>query len=124
MEAESFKKQIATYLKSHGFKKYGATWRRSQPESIAVFNVQKSGWGGGTYYVNVGAYFRALGNEEAPPSNRCHVQTRIELGEPSVVAQLALAWFQERASLQRARELAESDSMRGLVFKELRTGAA
>lgn len=52
LDAESFKVAVGPLLKSHRFKKSGATWRREHGESIAVFNVQRSSWGGGVYYVS------------------------------------------------------------------------
>jgi hypothetical protein len=121
LDAESFKVAIGPLLKSHRFKKSGATWRREQAESIAVFNVQKSSWGGGTYYLNLGVYFRAIGTESAPTENRCHVQVRLEVAEPSAVAAEAISWFDSRSTLADARVLAEADSKKGLVFKELRS---
>ena len=124
MDAESFKASVHPLLKAHGFKRNGATWRREQDESIAVFNVQKSGWGGGVFYINVGVYFRAIGPEVAPTENRCHVRTRLEFGEPSLVQTTAISWFDARATLAQARALAEQDSKHGLVFKELRNFAA
>jgi hypothetical protein len=120
MDAETFKSEAAVFLKRQGFKKRGGTWWRSQVESVAVFNVQKSQWGGGVSYINVGTYFRALGGEESPPAYRCHVQARLDVGDPSTVVQVALAWFEQRERLQDARTLAESDDSKGLVFKELR----
>lgn len=120
MDAETFKKAVHPLLKAQGFTKSGATWRKRQEESIAVFNVQKSQWGGGTYYVNVGTHFLKLGEDPSPTHNKCHVQRRLELAEPEVVVESALQWFRDRAALQSAAALAESDSKKGLVFKELR----
>ena len=88
MKAESFKTAVNPLLKTHGFKKSGATWRRHQPESIAVFNVQKSQWGDG-YYVNIGMYFGALGKDRAPTENKCHVRMRLEVTNPSKVVAMA-----------------------------------
>jgi len=124
VDAESFKKAVHPLLKAHGFKRSSATWRRDQNESIAVFNVQKSPWDRGTYYANIGTYFRALGNDPSPTENRCHVQVRLEIKEPSAVVAAAIKWFQARSELQSAATLAESDSKKGLVFKELRHAAA
>lgn len=124
MDAESFKAAVAPLLKSRHFKKSGATWRREQEESIAVFNVQKSSWGGGVYYVNLGVYFRAIGTELAPTENRCHVQRRLDVDEPASVVADAISWFDARSTLIDARSLAESDSKKGLVFKELRRNVA
>jgi hypothetical protein len=124
MDAESFKVSVHPLLKTHGFKRNGATWRREQDESIAVFNVQKSGWGDGVFYINIGVYFRAIGPEVAPPENRCHVRTRLQVGEPSIVETIAISWFDARATLAQASALSEQDSKHGLVFKAVRNFAA
>jgi hypothetical protein len=123
MDAELFIETVQPLLKAYGFKKSNATWRKDQGESIAVFNVQKSQWGGGRYYVNIGTYFRALGNDASPTENNCHVIVRLEVQEPSLVVAAAMAWFESRASLKSAALLAETDSKKGLVFKELRNAA-
>ena len=124
MDAELFKASVHLLLKAHGFKRNGATWRREQDESIAVFNVQKSGWGGSAFYINVGVYFRAIGPEVAPKENHCHVRTRLEFGEPSLAQTAAISWFDARATLAQARALAEQDSKHGLAFKEIRDFSA
>lgn len=124
MDAESFKQAVHPLLKAHGFKKSGTTWRREQGESIAVFNVQKSGWGGGTYYINIGTYFHALGDELSPTEYGCHVQVRLDVEHPSRVVAAAVEWFKAREMLRNAALLAESDSKMGLVFKEIRNVAA
>jgi hypothetical protein len=124
MDAESFVKAVCPQLKAHGFRKSNATWRKEQGESVAVFNVQKSSWGGGTYYVNVGAYFHALGDDASPTENKCHVQLRLEVEDPSAVVAKAIEWFQARTLLREAALLAEADAKKGLVFHVLRTTAA
>ena len=124
LDAESFTKAVDPLLKSHGFKRAGGTWRKDQSESIAVVSVQKSQWGGGAYYVNIGTYFRAFGSNPSPTDNKCHVQFRLEGDEPVVLIAAAIDWFQARAALRNAALLAESDSTRGLVFKELRHAVA
>lgn len=121
MDAESFIQAIAPLIKAQGFKKSNATWRRSGPESIAVLSVQKSSWGGGVYYVNVGVYFPALGSLLAPTENKCHVQRRLDVETPSLVVAKAIDWFRDRARLSDAARLAEEDSKKGLVFKEVRS---
>jgi len=67
---------VRALLKSRRFKKNGATWRAENPETILVLNIQKSQWGP-QFYINCGVYFRKLGDEAAPPSHRCHIQTRL-----------------------------------------------
>ncbi len=121
MDAESFIKAVGPLLKGYGFKKSNATWRKEQGESVAVFNVQKSPWGGETYYVNIGTYFHVLGSDTSPTENKCHVQVRLEVQEPSSVVEQAIDWYQSRASLADAARLAEADSKKGLVFHAVRT---
>ena len=120
MNSETFIKTIAPLLKAHGFKKSNATWRRLQAESIAVLNVTKSPWGSGDYYINLGTYFLALGSLTNPTENKCHVQMRLALAEPVVALDNALSWFAARERLSDASRLADSDSKKGLVFKEVR----
>ena len=107
-------------LKQNGFKKSNLTWRKENQKSIFVFNVQKSSWGGDRFYANIGVYFKSLGNEINPTENRCHVQTRIptDCFESAVLS--ALGWFENRKFLADAKKLADSDSLKGLVHKDLR----
>ncbi|WP_374582907.1 DUF4304 domain-containing protein [Pseudoduganella sp.] len=121
MDAETFKKLIHPPLKERGFKRSGATWRLQQPGSVAVLNVQRSSWGGGDFYVNLGVYFSEIGTDPSPTENKCHVQFRLDVEDPLVVAEKAASWFAERSRLQDAARLAESDSKKGLVFKEVRS---
>lgn len=122
MEVEDFIKAISPLLKKYGFKKSNSTWRRNQSESIAVLNVQKSQWGGGKFYINLGAYFREFGSEQVPTENRCHVRVRLQVNDPSNTVDSAIAWFDARATLEGAKGLAKGDSEKGLVFKELLNG--
>jgi hypothetical protein len=101
MDAETFKKLIHRPLKELGFKNSGATWRLQQTGSVAVLNVQKSSWSGGGFYVNLGLYFP-------------------EIEDPHMLVEKATSWFSERSRLPDAARLAESDSKKGLVFKEVR----
>lgn len=124
MDAELYIQEIGPLLKQNGFKKSNFTWRKDYGESIAVFNIQKSQWDGGTFYINLGVYFRAYGDEASPTESKCHVRIRIPVAEASAVVVAAVEWFEARASLQDAAVLAEADSKNGLVVKELRNAAA
>ena len=124
MDAELFKKSIAPMLRANGFKRTGATWRNAQAESIAVLSVHKSRWGSGDFAVNLGIYFRALGNDASPTDNRCHVQFRLYPDEPSAVVAMALTWFRDRADLRKAAKLEASEAAKGLVYKEVRAADA
>lgn len=121
MTAENYIKVLSPLLKGHGFSKSNSTWRKDQGESIAVINLQKSQWGNDDFYINLGIYFYAFGKDSAPTENKCHVRIRLPVEEPTAMASAAIKWFQERASLQGAIALAEEDSRRGFVFKQLRT---
>jgi len=120
MTAESFIRSISPLLKEHGFNKSNATWRRRRAESTAVLNVQKSPWGDGSFYINLGVYFPALGSQANPTENACHVQVRLDVEDAVDVVAKALTWFDARACLSDAARLAEADSKKGLVFKEVR----
>lgn len=124
MDAESFIRSVHPLLKARGFKKSNATWRKDQGESVAVFNVQKSAWGGGVYYLNMGVYFHALGSEVSPTENKCHVRRRLDVDSPASAVEAATEWFHARASLRGAALLAEADSKKGLVFHAVRTAAS
>jgi hypothetical protein len=67
---------LAAVLKLRGFKKSGATWRNESSNAVGVLNLQGSQWGR-SFYVNLGVYFTALGNEKAPCEYHCHVRTRL-----------------------------------------------
>ena len=123
MDADALIEGIHPLLKQHGFKKSNATWRREQGESIAIFNVQKSQWGGDRYYVNLGTYFRAFGSNALPTENKCHVRVRLPVEEPIDSHRGGDEWFRARAALDDAAALAEAESTKGLVFKELRRAA-
>lgn len=74
-QGKLLQRAMAPCLKSAGFLKQGATWRRASPSTIAVLNLQGSQWGP-AFYVNLGIYLRELGAEERPAERRCHVRLR------------------------------------------------
>jgi hypothetical protein len=121
MDAEQFKSELAGLLKPLGFSKSSATWRKDYGESIAVLNVQKSSWGDGSYYVNVGTYFKALGADVAPAENVCHVQERIPIDTPDVLVRTALEWFSSHSTYAGLRGLHAASRLqgKGLVMKAL-----
>ncbi len=120
MDPENFVKFLSPLLRERGFKKSSMTWRKDQGESVAVLNVQRSQWDKADYYVNLGLYFRALGEDKSPTENKCHVRVRLPVEEPSTVVSKADEWFLERAMYQEAANLAAFDSEHGMVVKELK----
>jgi len=121
MDAEQFKSEVAGLLKPLGFARSSATWRKDYGESIAVLNVQKSQWGSGTYYVNVGSYFKALGADATPTENVCHVQERIQIDAAEPVVRAALDWFSSHSTYAGLRALQAASRLmgKGLVMKVL-----
>ena len=85
---------LAPLLKSGGFKKKAATWRRQHADGVHVVNVQGSQWGP-EYYLNLGFYISALGNEHEPTEYRCHVRTRVAQPDREAITLVSEleAWF-------------------------------
>jgi len=75
-EKRDLVKAIAPTLKAHGFKKNDATWHRTSDGFIQTFNVQGSQWSR-SFYLNLGIYIVALGEETNPPEYRCHIRNRL-----------------------------------------------
>lgn len=69
---------IAPILKSAGYKRKGATWRRETSETVAVVNLQMSPYAGILYYVNLGVYVKALGAITQPLEYQCQFRVRLE----------------------------------------------
>lgn len=97
----AFATQLAPDLKMRGYKKSGPTWRRKKDDTIQVLNLQKSQWGD-SFYVNIGLYLIALGEEEQPTEYRCHVRCRAERLMPE-------EHFEFRGLLDFTTALADSD---------------
>jgi Domain of unknown function (DUF4304) len=65
------------FAKGIGGSKKSGSWYLRGTETIVVLNLQKSQYGL-QYYVNVGVWLRALGENEAPKGTDCQIQTRLE----------------------------------------------
>ena len=93
-------KSLVPLLKAAGFKKQTGTWHRTMNDGIHVVNVQGSQWSE-DYYLNVGFYIRALGQETTPPSYRCHVQSRVVPpdGDVSELCTQIESWLNENGSV-------------------------
>jgi hypothetical protein len=66
---------IAGILKPLGYTKRAAAWHRDRNQVVSVLNLQKSQWGD-DWYLNLGVYLKALGEESRPAEARCHVRCR------------------------------------------------
>lgn len=74
--ARWLQRALAPALKAAGFRKAGATWRKTNATTIRVFNLQGSQWGP-SFHINLGVYFRALGDDESPNEAVCHLRLRL-----------------------------------------------
>jgi hypothetical protein len=78
IDKNTFKKTIATVLKTVGFVKRGRqSWYFHGTDSVIVFNLQKSNWDE-MYYINIGIWLNALGKSLFPLHNQCHLYYRVE----------------------------------------------
>ena len=105
-------KALAVLLKPLGFKKTRGTWHRTTEDTIQIINVQGSQWGP-EYYLNVGTYLRALGEELTPPEYRCHVRARIHPPEhpAEALVQEIQGWFQRFGVVSCLVEHSKSGSL-------------
>lgn len=119
---------LAPSLKACGFKKTGATWHRPDEDTICVVNLQGSQWSSEIFYINLGVYFKALGKENRPSENRCHIRVRLDnlvpdarsldrmlnLNEPvpvdkrraeltALLSEYALPWLERFSSINSAK---------------------
>ena len=125
---------LAPELKLYGFKKSGATWRQRSDEAISVLNLQGSQWAP-SFYINLGVYFRGLGNREQPAEYECHIRARLDalvsdrarlnslldfdvryedpvraLELTSIVVQSAVPWLRRVSSVSGARAFCASQT--------------
>ena len=63
--------------RASGFSRRSSTWYRRTPELVQVLNLQRSSWSR-LYYVNVGLWLLALGDNDHPKEYQCHVRTRLD----------------------------------------------
>jgi hypothetical protein len=75
-EKRELVRAIAPTLKAHAFKKKDATWHRTRDGFIQTFNVQGSQWSK-SFYLNLGIYIMALGDETTPPECHRHIRNRV-----------------------------------------------
>jgi hypothetical protein len=125
-------------MKDAGFRKQGPTWHRSRVDAIEVLNIQGSQWSK-SFYINLGTYFKAIGNEERPKEYDCHIRQRLcvitdELDKcnsilsfensitleerrcalSELVSQFAIPWLETCATVEGARYYLENEKNHGL----------
>lgn len=76
--AKTIEATFAPVLKQRGFRKRGRNWfRTTSTDEHQVVNLQKSSWGGGDCYLNLG-WDPSVGRGEFRPENQCMLSLRAE----------------------------------------------
>lgn len=116
---------ITCVLKPLGYRKRAGTWHRDRERVVSVVNLQKSQWGD-DWYLNLGVYLKALGDESRPPENRRHIRCRAtptdrEMPrEPAELAALvvgfAVPWLEALSTERDVAEFLGSARSRGCAI--------
>lgn len=61
----------------NGFIKINGSWYYTGIEAILIISPQKSQYGN-QYYINLGVYFRSLGEKNTPKVSECHINGRVD----------------------------------------------
>jgi hypothetical protein len=77
IEKDDLVKTLHTSLKTAGFKKRSLSWYLNGKDIIVVVNLQRSDWSK-FYYINIGIWLKALGDESFPKHYKCHMNWRVE----------------------------------------------
>ena len=77
IDKKTFKKSIAAPLEMAGFVKTGQSWYLDGKDAIVVVNLQKSDFDE-QYFINMGIWLKALGENAFPQENLCHICLRAE----------------------------------------------
>jgi hypothetical protein len=64
-------------LRARSYSRRSGSWYRTQRETVAVINLQRSNFSS-AYYLNIALWFSALGADLYPKEHHCHVRTRID----------------------------------------------
>ena len=77
IDKKTFKKSIAVPLETAGFVKKGQSWYLDGKDAIVVVNLQKYDFDE-LYFINMGIWLKALGENAFPQENLCHICLRAE----------------------------------------------
>jgi hypothetical protein len=111
---------LKTHFKIAGFKKLSSNWFKETKDTVLVFNVQSSQWGL-EYYINLGIYIKALGDELKPPVYRCHIQCRIEHEDYNNIQKIvvdSLEWFYKHDKILKLKQLSNAKKLPLMTFVE------
>jgi hypothetical protein len=77
IEKEDLVNTLHLPLKAAGFKKRSLSWYLYGRDTIVVVNLQRSDWNK-DYYINIGIWLKALGDETFPKYYKCPMVWRVE----------------------------------------------
>jgi len=77
IDKKTFKKTISAPFEKAGFVKKGQSWYLDGKDAVIVTNLQKCDWGE-YYFINIGIWLKAFGDESFPQYNRCPLYYRLE----------------------------------------------
>jgi len=77
---------IAEAAAPAGFRKKGSSWYCEEVDATLVLSPQKSQYGS-QYFLNLGIYWRRLGEKSAPKEEECHIRGRISSVLPDELGQ-------------------------------------
>ena len=77
IEKEDLVKTLYAPLKTAGFKKRSLSWYLDGKDTVVIVNLQRSNWSK-DYYINIGIWLKALGNEAFPKHYKCPMDWRVE----------------------------------------------
>jgi hypothetical protein len=103
---------VADAVVPAGFRKKGSSWYREEADAILVISPQKSQYGS-QYFLNLGVYWRELGEKTAPREEECHVRGRISSvlsADESKELERSLN-FEDRSIEDEARRTALRDAL-------------
>jgi len=98
MNTKELQELFDNVLSPAGFRRRRDTWYKTNDDTIALVNLQKSQWGG-QYYVNVALYIRDLGKAVSPAEYQSHIRTRLASIAGSEASAIEEALDLERTAL-------------------------
>ncbi len=100
-------------FKQCGFKKMRTNWRKTTDDLIFVLNIQGSQWSKEDYYINVGVYIKALGEDQNPAEYKCHIRSRFDERNKScnLLCNEILEWFETYGTIQKLKSHKNQNSL-------------
>jgi hypothetical protein len=91
------------YMKKESFSKDKNNWRKELDDIILLFNIQGSSYDKNDFYVNIGVFFKELGDMKKPNVGDCHIMQRVELKGHDLKYLIAysIIWFKKYDTIKK-----------------------